>query len=129
MQIFEGSVKVIMAGSEEALEKAVKELREKLKVLEDNGLKSLLGDGSPFVNGEEIGYVDIAMWSVMGAYKIHEEVLGIKIVDQDETPTVFSWLKRLIEHPLAKDIMPSKEKIVGLLQYVRNNALKSSAAA
>lgn len=129
VQLFEASVKVVMAAGE-ALEKAIKDLREKLKVVEEHGVKRLLGDGGgPLANGQEVGFVDIVMWSVLGAYKIHEEVLGVKIIDEEETPGVASWLNSLIHHPLTKDILPSKDKVVGLLQYVRHRASNSSAAA
>lgn len=128
--MFESTVKMVMVGGE-ALEKAVKEVREKLKVIEEHGVKELLGDdgSKAFANGEEMGLVDIVMWSVLGAYKIHEEVLGVKIIDEKETPRVYSWLNTLINHPLANAILPSKQKVMGLLNYVRNNALNSSAAA
>lgn len=113
----------------EAQEKAIKDVKEKLKVIEEQGLKSLLVEGSPFVSGDELGYLDIGMLTVLGRYKIYEEFFGVKIVEEEEIPIVFSWLNRLMEHPIAKEGAAPKEKVLGLLHIVRQRFLHSPAAA
>ena len=114
----------------EAQEKAMEEVKERLKVVEEQGLKSLLAEGSPFVNGDELGYLDIGMLTILGRYKIYEEFFGMKIMEEEEIPIVFSWLNRLIEHPIAKELgAPPKEKILGLLHITRQRFLQSPVAA
>ncbi|CAK9312282.1 unnamed protein product [Citrullus colocynthis] len=113
----------------EAQEKAITDVKVKLKVVEEQGLKSLLVEGSPFVNGDELGYLDIGMLTVLGRYKIYEEFFGMKIVEEEEIPIVFSWLNRLIEHPIAKEGAAPKEKVMRLLHIVRQRFLQSPAAA
>ncbi|XP_022137492.1 glutathione S-transferase U9-like [Momordica charantia] len=125
-QLFEGLFSAIKTEGE-AQERAVDEVREKLKVFEEQGLRSLLEEGSRFVNGDEMGFLDIVTFTVIGIYKIQEEFLGIKFLDEEKTPILFSWLTRLNEHPIAKETAPPKDKLVGLLQFVRHNALRSPA--
>ncbi|XP_038896026.1 glutathione S-transferase U9-like [Benincasa hispida] len=128
-QLFEGMF-LLMKTEGEAQEKGIKEVKEKLRVLEEQGLKSLLGEeSSPFVNGDELGYLDIVMLTVLGMYKTHEEFSGVKIVEEEKIPTVFSWLNRLIDHPIAKEVGPPKEKVLGFLHFIRQKLLHSQAAA
>uniref|UniRef100_A0A9I9CCT7 GST C-terminal domain-containing protein n=1 Tax=Cucumis melo TaxID=3656 RepID=A0A9I9CCT7_CUCME len=110
-KVFEGLF-LLMKTEGEAQEKAIEDVKEKLKVLEEQGLKDLLAEGSTFVNGDELGYLDIVMLTVLGMYKVHEEFFGVKIVEEEKIPVVFSWLNRLIEHPLAKEVAPPKEKVL-----------------
>lgn len=120
---------MLMKTEGEAQEKAIEDVKEKLKVLEEQGLKDLLAEGSTFVNGDELGCLDIVMLTVLGMYKVHEEFFGVKIVEEEKIPVVFSWLNRLIEHPLAKEVAPPKEKVLGFLHFIRQKLLPSQAAA
>lgn len=127
VQLLEGLVLVTKTEGE-AQEEAIKKVREMLKEFEEHGLKSLLVEGTtPFVNGNDLGFLEIVAFSVIGFNKIQEEFLGIKLVEKENIPIVFSWLHRLTEHPIAKEIAPPKEKIMGLLQFMRQNALQSPA--
>uniref|UniRef100_A0A0A0LTC3 glutathione transferase n=1 Tax=Cucumis sativus TaxID=3659 RepID=A0A0A0LTC3_CUCSA len=127
-QVFEGLFLLIKTEGE-AQEKAVEDVKEKLKVLEEQGLKNLLAEGSTFVNGDELGYLDIVMLTLLGMYKVHEEFFGVKIVEEEKIPVVFSWLNRLIEHPFAKESAPPKEKVLGFLHFLRQKFIHSQAAA
>ena len=127
-QLFDGML-LAMKTEGEAQEKAIKEVKEKLKVLEEQGLKSLLAEENPFVNGDELGYLDIVTLTVLGMYKIHEEFFGVKIMEEEKIPILFSWLNKLTEHPIAKEVAPPKEKVLGLLHFIRQKLLHSPAAA
>ncbi|XP_038896028.1 glutathione S-transferase U9-like [Benincasa hispida] len=126
-QLFDGLL-LAMKTDGEAQEKAIKDVKEKLKVVEEQGLKSLLAEESPFVNGDELGYLDIGMLAVLGRYMIYQEFFGMKIVEEEEIPILFSWLNRLIEHPIAEGA-PPKEKVLGLLHIIRQRFLHSPASA
>ncbi|KAL6281314.1 hypothetical protein ACE6H2_018195 [Prunus campanulata] len=75
-----------------------------------------------------LGLLDIVLCSVFGPHKVQEAVLGIKIIDPEKTPIIFSWVTALTELPLVKELTPPQEKLLALLQLFRNNALKSGAA-
>ncbi|KAF5477035.1 hypothetical protein F2P56_003714 [Juglans regia] len=129
-QVFETTILVIKSDGE-AQEKAIKELFEKLMVLED-GMKNTFTDdddleGTTSIKHENIGLLNVVLVSCFGSYKVQEEVLGFKIIDPEKTPLIFSWLEALIEIPAVKEAAPPPEKIVGFLKRFRQNALKSTA--
>ena len=126
MQLFDTMYTVTKTDGE-AQEKAVKELLEKLEVLED-GIKEFFPDGNPCIDSDNVGLLDLVIVSLFGPYKIQEEVLGIKIIDPEKTPLIFSWLTALNQLPLVKETIPPHDKLVAILKYVRENALKSSSA-
>ncbi|KAG7954891.1 hypothetical protein I3843_11G043500 [Carya illinoinensis] len=128
-QVLETSIMVIKFDGE-AQEKAIKELFEKLMVLEE-GMKNTFTDddleGTTFIKHENIGLLNVVLISSLGHYKLQEEVLGFKIIDPEKTPLIFSWLTTLTEIPAVKEAAPPHEKIVGFLKHFRQNALKSTA--
>lgn len=109
----------------EAQEKVFKELMEKLNVIEV-GIKEFFPDGSSFTNGENLGLLDILMSATFSPHEAHEEVLGIKILNPEKNPLLFSWVTALKEHPLVKETNPPHDKLVGLLQFIRQNPTVSS---
>ncbi|KAL3748731.1 hypothetical protein ACJRO7_009899 [Eucalyptus globulus] len=125
-QLFEAIITVVKTDGE-AQERAVKEVHEKLKVLEE-GIKGNYPEGSLFVNGDSVGLLDIVVHSILGAHKVHEEVLGVKFLDPEKYPRVTSWVTALTEFPLVKEAAPPHEKMVGFLQFFRARALKSATA-
>ncbi|KAB1199316.1 Glutathione S-transferase U9 [Morella rubra] len=108
----------------EAQENAVKELLEKLKVLEE-GIKNF-PDGISFIDHENLGFLDIVLLTMFGTYKVQEQVIGFKVIDPEKSPLLVSWLSALFELPVVKEGLPPHEKLVGLLQYIRQNALNSA---
>ncbi|KAM5570754.1 glutathione S-transferase U9 [Rosa sericea] len=112
----------------EVQEKAIKELFEKLKTFEE-GIKDLFPDGAPSIDcSNNLGLLDIVLCSQFGPHKVQEEVLGITTIDPEKNPLLFTWLKSLNELPLVKELTPPYEKLVAVLHFFRNYALKSSAA-
>ncbi|KAI6683098.1 hypothetical protein NL676_029011 [Syzygium grande] len=124
-QLFEAVASVIKTDGE-AQERAVKEVHEKLKVLEE-GIKGSYPGGSPFINGDNMGLLDIVVCSILGPHKAQEDALGVKFLDPEKHPRVTSWVKALTELPLVKEATPPHEKLVGILQLFRARALESAA--
>lgn len=111
----------------EVQERAIEEVSERLSQVEEALLKGLILEGS-FVNGEKLGVLDIVMCSMFGAYKLQQEVLGIKLIDSGKYPLILRWLSAMAEHPAVKEATPPPEKILGLLRFIRQNALQSADA-
>jgi glutathione S-transferase len=126
MQLFETWLSVLKSDGE-VQEKALKEVLEKLSVLEE-GIKNIFPEGIQIIEHENVGLLDIVMISVFGPYKVHEEVLGLKLIDPEKTPLLFSWLTALLEIPVVKDSLPPHEKLVGLLKFIRHNTLNPTSA-
>ncbi|EOY21827.1 Glutathione S-transferase tau 9 [Theobroma cacao] len=110
----------------EAQRKAVKEVSEKLQVLEE-GIKELFPNGNPCIDSQNIGLLDIVILSLLGPHKVQEEVLGIKIIDPEKTPLIFAWLTAINQLTVVKESTPPHDKLVALLKFLRENSLKSSA--
>ncbi|PON93606.1 Glutathione S-transferase, C-terminal-like [Trema orientale] len=123
-RLFENML-IVLKTEGEAQEKAIKEVSHKLQVLEE-GLNKFYPDCGQ-IHAENVGILDCVFLSLFGGLKIHE-VLGITVIDPEKTPLVYSWLKALVEIPFVKEALPPQEKLVGLLKFIRGNALKSSAA-
>lgn len=115
----------VMKTAGETQEKAIKELSEKLQVLEE-GMKGFFPNGTPVISNQNMGILEIMICSLIGPYKLQEEVLGIKIIDAEKTPLLVSWLTAINELPLVKESTPPRDNTVALLKFVRENALKSS---
>ena len=111
----------------EAQEKAVKELHEKLQVLEE-GLKNFFPDCSKPVVSENLGLLEIVITCILGNYKAQEEVLGLKLIDSEKTPLVFSWVTALLDLPVVKETLVPYEKYVPFLQFMRQTFLKPPTA-
>ncbi|PON57364.1 Glutathione S-transferase, C-terminal-like [Parasponia andersonii] len=109
----------------ETQEKAINEQYKKIKVLED-GIKDLFPDGTQF-DGKNVGLLDILLCSTFCPYKVLEEVLGLKVIDPEKNPLIFSWVTVLIEVPMVKELMPSHEKPVEVFRIFRNYALNPPA--
>ncbi|PON57366.1 S-crystallin [Parasponia andersonii] len=106
-QVYE-TMFLVLKTDGETQERAITQLFEKLEVLED-GMKDLFPDGTPF-DGKNVGLLDILLCSTFGAYKAQEEVLGLKVIDPEKNPGIFSWLNALIDLPVVKESAPPYEK-------------------
>ena len=125
MQVFETIALVVMTDGK-TQEKAIPEHYEKLRVLEE-GMKELFPYGSPF-DEKQMGILDILLLSTFGAYKAQEQVLGLKVIDPEKNPLIFSRINSLINLPVMKDLIPAHELQVEILRTFRNNVLKSTSA-
>ncbi|TXG50478.1 hypothetical protein EZV62_023002 [Acer yangbiense] len=101
--MFEVVAKVLTEG--EAQEKAIEEAYEKMEILE-KGIKEFFPDGAPKIDGQNLGLLDIMVSAVLGTQKANEQVQGVKIVDPERFPLMFSWVHQLNELPLMKQVFP-----------------------
>ncbi|KAL5544461.1 hypothetical protein UlMin_008245 [Ulmus minor] len=125
-QLQDSMIKVAMTEGE-AREKLVEEAYEKMRLL-DEGLKSFFPDGNPSIDTEHLGLLDVVFVSFFGNHKVHEEVLGFKVIDPEKTPLIHCWLKALLDLPLLKETLPPHDKMVAFIKFINESALKSSTA-
>ncbi|XP_048330110.2 glutathione S-transferase U9-like [Ziziphus jujuba] len=125
-QLFETMYLVIISEGD-TQEKATKELYEKFEVFEQ-GMKEFFPDGTPSVDSNKFGILDILLVTTFGPHEVQSEVLGIKVIDPVRTPLIFSWISALNKLPLVKELIPPYDKLVAALHTLRNVALKSTAA-
>ncbi|XVF09082.1 hypothetical protein REPUB_Repub07fG0060200 [Reevesia pubescens] len=125
-QLF-GSIFTVIITDGETQEKAIKEVSEKLQLLEE-GLKEFFPDGNSSIDSENVGLLDLVFCSLFGPHKVEEEVLGMKILDPEETPLLFSRVTAINQLPLVKELTPPHDKLGAFLKFIREKALKSASA-
>ncbi|MCD9641808.1 hypothetical protein HAX54_028252 [Datura stramonium] len=107
--------------TEEDQEKACEEFYQKLGVLED-GMKNMFPGGSPKIEGGNIGLLDILIVVTFGMCKTQEQVFGVKFLDQEKAPFIYSWVNSLVELPVIKEAAPSRDKVVTFLQSFKERS-------
>nr|GMC55320.1 glutathione S-transferase U9-like [Ipomoea batatas] len=122
-QVYECLLKVLTSRAREQ-ENACEELYDKLRVLE-NGMGEVLAMGRTNVQCSNLGLLDIMIVPTLGAYKVQEEVFGVKILNPDRNPMLHSWVNSLIELRVIKEAAAPHEKVVPFLQgFKQRLALK-----
>nr|TKR83859.1 hypothetical protein D5086_0000266300 [Populus alba] len=100
--------------SGEELEKAVKEVAEVLRVLEEQGL----GD-KKFFGGDSINLVDISYGLFAYWFAAIEEAAGVKVLEPSTLPRLHAWAQNFIEVPLIKENIPDYDKMLLHMKSVR----------
>lgn len=126
VQLFDTVFKVVKTEGE-AQQKALKEVHEKLELLEV-GMKEFFPEGKVSINEENMTILDIVTCSLFGAYKVQEEVLGLTILDPEKVPLVLSWVHALMEVPIVMELTPPHDKLVGIFQFIRQRGLQDPTA-
>lgn len=113
MKIFEPGFNALCSLGEER-EKAIKLTIEALEKLEGE-----LKGKEKFFGGDSLGYVDIAIGWISHWLPSWEEAGSIKLLDPLQFPATSSWMKRISNHPVIKDNLPSRDR---MLLYFQNRS-------
>lgn len=109
----------------EAQEKALKAFHDNLKLVEDGAGDLLAGGSVGGINEKNLRLLDIVLHSVLGPYKSFEEALGLKFIDQQKTPLIFSWLNALNELPtISQFVLQTHDERVAHLKHFRQLSLQ-----
>ncbi|MCD9641809.1 hypothetical protein HAX54_028253 [Datura stramonium] len=114
------TMKKAFISAKDAEEGAFDELFEKLKVMEE-GTKDFFPGGRSNICADNLGLLDIIIVCSLGTFRAAEEVLGMKILDPEKNPFVYSWVTTLLELPLVKDTLPPHDKVVSRLEFIKQN--------
>ncbi|CAL9064714.1 unnamed protein product [Musa banksii] len=105
---------IAKAETEEAKAESAEQAWAGLKLLEEAFEK--LSKGKAFFGGDTIGYVDIALGAHLGWAKVIEQMIGLKLFDEEKTPLLAVWAERFCNHEAVKEVMPETEK---LMEYAK----------
>ncbi|GAB4844951.1 hypothetical protein Ancab_040113 [Ancistrocladus abbreviatus] len=108
----------VFSNTGEEQQKAAAELRENLKLLE-SGL-----EGKRFFGGENIGFADVANAWIGCWTRMVQEVVGIKLIDEESVPLLGKWFHDMLEIPLIKESLPPQDKLLA-----RNEAFHKALTA
>ena len=123
MQFFENVTKLVQS-DEEAQEKVKKEIDYKLNAMQEN-IADIVPGGISSIDEKSLGLLDIMMAPQLRLNKAIEEAFGVKIVDQEKTPMLSSWIIALDQMPVVEETIAPNEKLVEVMHLVRQSALQS----
>lgn len=112
------------AQTEEAKAEAVEQVFAGLKLLEEAFQKC--SKGKAFFGGDTIGYLDIALGSILGWLKATEKITGIKFFDEAKTPLLVQWVETFCANDAVRGVMPETDKLV---EFAKMLQAKFKAAA
>ena len=110
MQWFPHLLAILKGKTGNAKLEAVEEAISGLQLLEEVFKKS--SKGKHFFGGDTIGYLDIALGSILAWIKVAEEIGSIKLFDEDKTPLLVEWVEKFISNDVVKGLMPEINKLV-----------------
>ncbi|BFG21285.1 hypothetical protein CerSpe_075590 [Prunus speciosa] len=102
-------------------EEAIVKAKENLKYLEEE-LK-----GKKFFGGEKLGLADIALGWIAHYESVYEDVVGMKLLTEEEFPLLSAWKLTFADAPIIKDNWPSRDKLVAKYQATREDLLLKKA--
>lgn len=95
--------------NKEEKEKASEEASELLQILERELKHKYFG-------GENIGLVDIVGSFIAYWVPVIEQVMEVKIFVQEKCPKLWQWRHDFVSHPVIKEILPQKDKLIAALK-------------
>ncbi|KAK1267381.1 Glutathione S-transferase U17 [Acorus gramineus] len=110
---FPALVEMAKAKTDEAKKEATEKVLEGLKLFEEAFEKC--SKGKQFFNGENIGYLDVAIGCYLGLIKMADLMTGLNLLN-DKTPLLAAWAERFCASKAVKDVMPDPER---LLEFVK----------
>ncbi|KAG4999955.1 hypothetical protein AAZX31_08G116300 [Glycine max] len=106
---------VAMSTSGDEQEEAMKEAKEMMEKIEEE-IK-----GKNFFGGDNIGYLDIAIGWIAYLVPVWEEVGSMQIIDPLKFPATFAWMTNFLSHPVIKDSLPPRDKMLVYYHNRKNN--------
>ncbi|AEE28570.1 glutathione S-transferase TAU 18 [Arabidopsis thaliana] len=100
---------ILTAQGDEEKKAAIAQVEERTKLLEK--AFNDCSQGKPFFNGDHIGYLDIALGSFLGWWRVVELDANHKFLDETKTPSLVKWAERFCDDPAVKPIMPEITKL------------------
>ncbi|WOL00033.1 glutathione S-transferase U17-like [Canna indica] len=75
--------------------------------------------GHPFFGGDEIGYLDIAVGSMLGWLRTTGKLAGVEFLDAEKMPLLVAWAQNFCDHEAVKDLMHDEDKLLELAKLMQ----------
>jgi len=112
--------KALWLGEEKEREKAIEEVPEVLKFVEEE-LKE-----KRFFGGESIGMVDIVANIIAFWQGIFEEVSGVELLTKEKFPKLTNWSNGFVSNSVVNECLPQRDKLIAYFRkrFESTNASK-----
>ena len=108
-------------GVGEEQEKATKEAKQLLKIIEDHGLGQ-----KKFSGGNKIGLADLAFGWLSAWLEVMEEVVGVKLMEANSFPRLQAWTRSFKEDPMIKGKLPDRDEMLTYFKSLREKFIASA---
>lgn len=112
----------ITVGEEQ--EKAAKEAKEQLKILEEQALGE-----KKFFGGDKIGFTDITLGWIAGWLEVIEEAASLKLIEPENFPNLHAWIQRFKEVPGIKEQIPDRDEMLIYYKQKREMFIASAGTS
>ncbi|TYH77658.1 hypothetical protein ES332_D04G169400v1 [Gossypium tomentosum] len=117
--------RLLIGATEEDKKAALAEVVGGTVVLE--GAFGELSKGKAFFGGDNIGFVDIALGSLLGWIEVIGKQCETKLVSEAKTPRLVQWADCFSAHEAVKDVLPDVDKLADFGLKLRAKILKALA--
>ncbi|PON37151.1 S-crystallin [Parasponia andersonii] len=112
-----------LAVGEEEKEKAAKSVREILRTIEEQALGE-----KKFLGGDEIGLADLAIGVIAKSIGVIEEIVGVKVLEENEFPRLRNWVKNFKQNPAIKNNLPDPDEMLAYYKKKKEMLVESITA-
>jgi len=119
---FSAGVAFYLSNSDEEREKSIENLSKHLMVVENQ----CFGGEKKIFGGEVINIVDIAFGSMFKFFEVAEDIIGVKVLQDEKFPQLCSWYNNFKNVPVIKENLPDHQKQVATINSIREKRLASS---
>ncbi|GJM91300.1 hypothetical protein PR202_ga07662 [Eleusine coracana subsp. coracana] len=123
-KFFPAMAGIVLVPTEQERVQKVKETFAAIEPLEE--AFAVCSKGKAFFSGDSIGYVDLALRSLLIWIEVIRRMCGLEIISASKTPRLAAWAERFGETAAAKKVVPEADQA---LQYGKKLQAAASAAA
>ncbi|CAL4915243.1 unnamed protein product [Urochloa decumbens] len=123
-KLFPPLMGIVMAKTEDERAEKVTETLAAIAQMEAAFAKC--SEGNAFFGGDSIGYLDIALGSLLFWFEAVRRMYGAEIIDASKAPLLAAWAERFGETAEAKEVVPEADEAV---QYAYKLRAAYAAAA